>query len=219
MSGFSESVSKFVRLTGIEPLPIQRRMSAFAAENNFPIIGQEVGGFLCVLSHLVNAELVFEMGSGFGYSASWFARGMSDTGTVILTEYDEDELDYARDFFSDAEYDCRFVYENGDALTTASAYGGPFDIVLLDHEKSRYVDGFECVKEKLSPNGVVIADNMMYGPVAFEDVLEGVEDPSRIRDESTKGVIEYLQFVKDHPDFSSTVIPMGNGVSVSVKNQ
>lgn len=217
MSGVPESIGKFVRLVGIKPVPLQQRMAAFADEEQFPIIGPEVGGFLTVLSRLVGAEFVFEMGSGFGYSASWFARGLAPSGMVVLTEYDEAELSYARDFFRDGPFACEFVYEQGDALSVSESYAGPFDIVLLDHEKSRYVDGFEQIKDKLSSNGVVLADNMMEGPVEFGDVLAGLEDESAIQDESTAGVVRYLEHVRDDPEFYSTVLPMGNGVSICVK--
>lgn len=218
MSGVSEAIGKFVRLAGIEPVPVQERMAEFAANEQFPIIGPEVGGLLSVLSRLVGAESVFEMGSGFGYSGSWFARGLVPGGTIVLTEYDADELSYAKDFFSDAEFDCEFVYEQGDALSVSESYDGPFDIVLLDHEKSRYVDGFEAVRDKLTPNGVVLADNMIQGPVEFDDVLAGLEGQSRSTDDATRGVVQYLEHVRDDPGFYSTVIPMGNGVSMSVKS-
>ena len=218
MSGVSEAIGKFVRLAGIEPVSVQERMAAFAAEEQFPIIGPEVGGLLCVVSRLVGAEFVFEMGSGFGYSGSWFARGVVPGGTIVLTEYDADELSYAKDFLSDAEFECEFFYEQGDAVSVSDSYDGPFDIVLLDHEKSRYVDGFEAVREKLSPNGVVLADNMMEGPVEFDDVLAGLEDQTNSTDDATRGVVQYLAHVRDDPAFYSTVIPMGNGVSISVKS-
>ncbi len=217
MSGLPESIGEFVRLVGIEPLPVQRQMAAFADEEQFPIIGPEVGGLLSVLARLVSADCVFEMGSGFGYSASWFARGIVPGGTIVLTEYDEEELAYAQDFFRDAEFECEFKYEQGDAISVSESYDGPFDIVLLDHEKSRYVDGFEQVRQKMTPNGVVLADNMMQGPVEFDDVLRGLEDTPSISDEATSGVVRYLQHVRDDPEFFSTVIPMGNGVTLSVK--
>lgn len=212
-----ESVGSFVRLAGIPENDVQREMASYGAESGFPIIGPEAGGVLRVLTRLVDPTLVFEFGSGFGYSASWFVDGLGPDGRLVLTEYDGSELDQARSFLGDLGVLDRVSFEEGDALEIADRYDGPFDMVLLDHEKTRYVEAFETIRGKVPTGGVVIADNVMAGPISFESVLDGLAGSTRAIDETSRAIVEYLEHTRDDGAFDSVVVPVGNGLSVSVK--
>lgn len=211
-----EPVKRFVRLNGPEPHPVQVEMADYARDNGFPIIGQEVGGLLTLFTGMVAAERVLELGSGFGYSASWFARGLPDDGRLVLTEYDADELEMAREFFDRLGFAHLATFEVGDALEIVDRYDGPFDIVLMDQEKHQYVAGFEAIRDKVPVGGIVVTDNVMHGPVEFEEVLAGVETGGEF-DETTQGVIDYLEHVRGATGFETAVIPLGSGIAVSVK--
>lgn len=218
---FPDPIRRFMAAAGPEPTAIQIEMQDQADAEGFPIIGPEVGGFLQTLSGLVDATTVYEFGSGFGYSASWFLRGMPPEGQIVLTEHDPAELDQARAYFDRAGLSDRATFEGGDALSIIDDYEGPFDIALIDHQKDRYVDGFEAIRDKLAPGGVVLADNMMRGPLDFDDVLAGIEGEADAEafDDSTAGVIEYIEHVRSTQAFSSTVLPIGSGVAISHKRR
>ena len=100
---------------------------------------------LRLLACLTDADTVFAFGSGFGYSASWFLRGGADR--VILTEFDANELDQGRDFMPEAGLADRCVFEEGDAMETIERHDGPFDVVLVDHQKERSADPFHAVRD------------------------------------------------------------------------
>ncbi|WP_435125250.1 O-methyltransferase [Halobaculum sp. D14] len=213
-------VSRFVRAAGPEHTDVQARMAAFADEHDFPSIGAEAGAVLRLLARLTDAETVFEFGSGFGYSASWFLRGGADR--VVLTEFDADELDAGREFLSDAGLADRCVFEHGDAMETVERYGGPFDVVLVDHQKQRYRDAFDAVREKLPVGGVVVADNVMAGPVDFDALLahlEGDADAVDADDEFSRGVADYLDAVRDADGFETAAVPVGEGLAVTTKTE
>ncbi|NIX25114.1 MAG: O-methyltransferase [Actinobacteria bacterium] len=214
-----EATREFLALAGPEPDAAQRAMAEHAEAASFPIIGPTVGGLLAGLASLTDARRVFEFGSGFGYSASWFARGMRDGGEVVLTEHDADELELAPGFLEEqGGYGASFTYERGDAIEIVDRHDGPFDVVLIDHEKDRYVEGLEAARGKLAPGAAVVADNMMRGPMDFEDVLAGLRgEPAP--DPETAGVVEYIEHVRDDPDFDSVVLPVGSGVAVSVRRR
>lgn len=213
-----ETTRRLISLAGPTPDETQRAMEAHAEEASFPIIGATVGGLLAALAQLTAAERVFEFGSGFGYSASWFARGMAEGSEVVLTEVDADELELAREFLDDGGYVPEFHFEHGDAVEVVDGYDGPFDVVLIDHEKHRYVDGFEAVRDKIARGGAIIADNMMRGPLDFEDVLAGLEgEPTP--DKETAGVVAYMERLRDDPGFESVVLPVGSGVALSVRRR
>src|SRR5439155_914317 len=76
--------------------PVEAEMRRYADERDgFPIVGPVVGGLLYQLALILRARRIFEVGSGFGYSAFWFARALPDGGAVTLTEYDPDHLERA----------------------------------------------------------------------------------------------------------------------------
>ncbi|KAA3656252.1 MAG: O-methyltransferase, partial [Calditrichaeota bacterium] len=77
------------------PFPILERLAKEAAESNFPIIGVQTGRLLQHYATIANARRIFEMGSGFGYSALWFAAGMVERGRIICTDFSTEDLQKA----------------------------------------------------------------------------------------------------------------------------
>ncbi|MGM0592263.1 MAG: O-methyltransferase [Halobacteriota archaeon] len=213
-----DDVARFVRAVGPDHDQIQREMAAFADDNGFPIIGPDAGGVLRLLARLTEASSVFEFGSGFGYSAYWFLRGMEESGRVVLTEFDVDELDKGREFFERAGVTSRATFEAGDAVEIVDRYDGPFDVVLIDHQKHRYAEAFEKVREKVRPGGVVVADNVMRGPIDFDALLAHVEgDGLADVDEDTRGVATYLDSVGAAENFETLLLPVGSGICISTR--
>jgi predicted O-methyltransferase YrrM len=77
MSLHEESVAAYLRGLALrDEDPLLAELHALALERNFPIIGPEAGRFLAQLVRLMGARRVFEMGSGFGYSALWLGRAL-----------------------------------------------------------------------------------------------------------------------------------------------
>ena len=213
-----EPSARFARLLGPDTDEIIDEMDEKAEAEGFPTVGPEVGGWLQLLARMVDARRVFEFGSGFGYSAYWFARALPDDGEVVLTEVDEAELDQAREYMARGGFDDVASYELGDAIETIDEYDGSFDVVLVDSEKDRYREAFESVREKVAPGGVVVADNAMTaGPIDFEALSALVEgdEPDGDVNEQTRGVFEYLDAVRGDPDFETGIIPLGEGIAVS----
>ena len=217
----SEDVTRFAHAIGPQPDEVLKEMDEYGAEIGFPTVGPAVGGWLATLCRLVDTERVFEFGSGFGYSAYWFARALPPTGEVVLTEIDEDELDRAREYFDRGDLIERATFEHGDAIDYAREYEGPFDVVLIDNEKHRYGEAFDAIREKVAPGGVVVADNAMTSTsVDFETVLELVEGGTVSKStKSTRGVAAYLERVRADPDFETAAIPLGEGIAVSHRTE
>ena len=144
-----DDVETFAEAVGPRPDDVIREMDDRAAETGFPTVGPAVGGWLQQLVGLVGAERVFEFGSGFGYSAYWFARALPADGEIVLTEIDEDELTDAREYLARGGFDTTARFELGDAIGIVESYDGPFDVVLIDNEKDRYVEALQAVRGKL----------------------------------------------------------------------
>lgn len=217
LPGVTES---FAAAVGPEPDAVIEEMDARAEREGFPTVGPAVGGWLRLLARAVGAERVFEFGSGFGYSAYWLAPALPPDGELVLTEIDEDELDDARTYLERGGYADRATFEHGDAIATVGRYDGPFDLVLFDHEKERYAEAFEAVRGRVPVGGLVCADNAMTaGPIEFDGLRRIVGDGEQAVEttDATRGIAEYLRTVEDDPAFETTLLPLGEGLSVSVR--
>jgi len=214
----SDTMQRYIRATGASHSEIQEEMAAYADEHGFPIIGPDAGAVLRMLARLTDAERVFEFGSGYGYSASWFLAGGAEE--VVLTEIDEAELDMARDFLARAGHTDRATYELGDAVEVVDEYDGPFDVVLIDHDKPRYAKGFDKARPKIPEGGVVVADNMTHGPIDLDELTAYFADDEPLpadASDGTEGVANYVEHVRADPAFESFVLPVGSGICLSTR--
>ncbi|MFB6134328.1 MAG: O-methyltransferase [Halanaeroarchaeum sp.] len=216
----SEQSERFIRLMAPARDDTLEAIEERNLKRGFPMVGPEVGGVLYAVARMVDAERVFEFGSGLGYSAYWFAAALPPEGLVVLTEEDESELDVAREFFERGGMDDRAAFELGDAHDALERYEGPFDVALLDHGKKCYAKAFEAITPKLAPGGVVIADNTMAGGTIdldhLVDVLNG-GDPDV--NAMTAGIAEFLTAVRSDSDFDTVALPIGSGITISVKRR
>ncbi|MFB6136611.1 MAG: FAD-dependent oxidoreductase [Halobacteriaceae archaeon] len=100
------------------------------------------------------------------------------------------------------------------ALESFASYDGPFDVVLVDCDKQSYVDALELAVDELADGALVVADNMLAGPVTPAEVraaLVGEEPPS----DHAAGIASYIERVRDDPAFDTSLLPLGEGIAVS----
>jgi len=215
-----DSVEALAGLISADGDEIIARMDERADRDGFPTVGPEVGGWLELFARMTNAERVFEFGSGFGYSAYWFARGLPDDGEIVLTEIDADELELAREYFADGNVAVQARFEHGDAIDIVDEYDGPFDIVLIDNEKHRYREALQAIEGKLRPGSLVLADNAITaGPIDHEQVVSVLssteQEPIGEITDATEGIATYLEYVRSHEGLQTVLLPLGEGLAVS----
>jgi len=213
-----EVTEQFARTLAPASDAIIDEMDAKADREGFPTVGPAVGGWLRLVARMVDADRVFEFGSGFGYSAYWMAPAVSDDGQIVLTEIDADELEDAREFLDRGGFADLAAFEHGDAIGIVENYDGPFDVVLIDNEKHRYAEAFEAVRAKVPVGGAVVADNMIEaGPLEFADVRALLAGEDIDANETSRGIAAYLKRVGSDPAFETGLLPLGEGVAVSVR--
>ncbi len=215
------SVEALAGLISADGDEIINQMDERAERDGFPTVGPEVGGWLELFARMTNAKRVFEFGSGFGYSAYWFARGLPDDGEIVLTEIDADELELAREYFADGNVAVQAQFEHGDAIDIVDEYDGPFDIVLIDNEKHRYREALQAIEGKLRPGSLVLADNAITaGPIDHEQVVSMLssteQEPISEITDATEGIATYLEYVRSHEQLQTVLLPLGEGLAVSL---
>lgn len=201
-------IAEYIMSANGESPPPLDEMEAYAKENGFPIIGPLVGRVLQQLVLISGAKRIFELGSGYGYSAIWMAMVLPDDGRVICTDGDAENERRAKEYFERSGLQSKIEFRVGDALECFSKESGPFDLILNDIDKEGYPDTIEPVKEKLRPGGIFVTDNLLWSGRVLEDPPEH---------ESTRGVIEFTKRIYNDPDFLTTIIPIRDGIAVAVK--
>ena len=186
--------------------PVVVEMEQLAAERGFPIVGPQVGRLLLTLARSIDAKRVLELGSGFGYSAWWFATAVGPEGRVILKEGSQDNANLARGFLDRAGLANRVEIRVGDGLEIAGEYDGPFDIVFNDIDKRDYPRALPVALERLRPGGLFIADNMLWQGQVLDEAAA---------DASTRGVLELTRALYAAPNLDTTILPIRDGVAIS----
>ncbi|MFB6153213.1 MAG: O-methyltransferase [Halodesulfurarchaeum sp.] len=192
-------------------------MAEHGEARDFPTIGPDAGRALRFLASLVDAKRIFEFGSGFGYSAAWFLGALPPAGEIVLTDYEASNLEEAADFLGRLSHEATVHYEPGDAMETFETFEGPFDVVLIDHDKESYVTALERALPQVRPGGLVIADNMLAGPTTPSAVRAALEERDSDETGATAAIATYIRTVRDHPSLESMMLPLGEGQLVSRK--
>lgn len=189
--------------------PVLLEMEQLAEQNRFPIIGRLCGAFLEVMASMIDAKTVFELGSGYGYSAWWFTRAVGPDGTVWCTDGDANNRTMAKDFLTRAGRWDQVRYHTGYAQDILADTPGEFDIIYNDVDKPQYPETWLQAKDRIRPGGLYLCDNVLwYGRVA-----EG--DGKSL--EQTEAILSHNQLVFADPDFDTFIHPVRDGLLVARK--
>jgi len=189
--------------------PVRTEMEALAEKRRFPIVGPLVGRHLILLTLAIRARRVFELGSGYGYSALHFARAVGEGGEVHCTELDEENVRLAQGFLKRAGVWSRVTYHREEATAALRRMGGTWDIVYNDIDKHGYPETVDLAHARLRPGGLFITDNVLWSG----RVLPGEDDGSK----DTRGVQEFTRRLMAHPGFLTAIDPTRDGVAVALR--
>jgi len=191
--------------------PVLLEMEAEGKERGFPIIGRLVGVTVELLARSVGAKRVFELGSGFGYSAYWFARAVGPSGEVHGTDGDPANEPKALDYLSRAGLAEPIRWHVGDAVTHLGAAPGEFDVVYNDIDKDGYPAAWMAARERIRVGGLYVCDNVLWsGRVAVRDR----DDPRPVY---TQAILEHNRLIAEDDRFISSIVPTRDGVFVALR--
>lgn len=169
------------------------------------VVGPLEGAFLKMMTQLVGAKRVLEIGMFTGYSALCFAEALPEDGTVITCEINEKSAALARRYFAQAACGGKISIRMGPALETMRGLPGPFDLIFIDADKTNYLNYYRRSLDLLAPNGVILIDNVLWSG----DVLQ--QPPP---DESTAAIQELNRTVASDPRVTAVLVTIRDGILV-----
>lgn len=192
------------------PHAVLHALEAWAETHDFPIVGPVVGRYLYQLTRIHKPMRIFELGSGFGYSAYWFAAALRDAGLdgeVVLTDLDPEQIEMARVRLGEAGLDSYCTFCVGDALELLEEDEGAVDLFFVDIEKEDYPRSIDLMLPRLNDEGLIVIDNMLW----YGRPIEGHDDAP------TRGVIEATRRLFEDERLLTTLLPLRDGVAVALK--
>ncbi len=170
-------------------------------------VSAEEGRLLATLVTLSGARRVLEVGTLFGYSGVWMARALGPGGHLDTVELSPLHAEAARGWFARAGLAGRVSVHEGPALEVLPGLDAGYDLAFFDAAKSEYCDYLDHALRLVRPGGLILADNVFWnGRVARDDAA----------DPDVRGIRDYNARIAGDPRLTSTVIPVGDGLSVSV---
>ncbi len=199
-------------LAGVEITdPVLVEMEEHAAKHDFPIVGRATGRYLEMAARSIGARRVMELGSGYGYSAFWFARAVGPDGTVVCTDGDARNAARAEEYLTKAGLWDRVTYRVGDALEGFAKEDGEFDVVYCDVDKQGYPDCWRAARERIRVGGLWLCDNVLWsGHVATgtdRERLPGL----------TAFIREHNRMVAEDDRYVGSIIPIRDGVMSALR--
>lgn len=187
-----------------------------AKQDNVPIMDSLSIHFLMQLIRLHKPKRILEIGTAIGYSALRMHEAYPKT-TIVTIERDDKRVQQAMENFKKQNQQDSIQVIHGDALDELNhlaTINQRFDVIFIDAAKGQYKRFFELSSPLLEENGLIISDNVLFrGYVAHSNQanprLEKIADKIRL----------YNEWLINHPDFTSSIVPIGDGVAISLKKQ
>lgn len=180
----------------------------YAIENHVPIMNSQTKELIISILKIAKPKTILEIGTAIGYSSLCFKKY---TGANITTiELDKDTAEIAKENFK--KYNVEINLINDDAMKALRNINQGFDFVFIDANKSRYLDYFKMASKLLNKGGIIIADNVLFrGEVCNDDIME------KRKNTLVKRLRNFLAYITDLEDFTTSVIPIGDGLTLSVR--
>jgi caffeoyl-CoA O-methyltransferase len=201
-----------LNLVATDDSEVLLEMEQRAKERGFPIIGRLCGRLLEFLARSIGARRVFEMGSGFGYSAYWFSRAVGPDGELHLTDTNPNNETRALDYLGRAGLAGPIHYHVAGALETFAELSGDFDIVYCDIDKGSYPDAWEAARGRVRIGGMFICDNMLWS-----GRVTGETDEPDFGEGWTEAIVATTQAIAADPNYRSVIVPLRDGVVAALR--
>lgn len=208
-----ERIVTFINSLDTENSEILETIEREARASDVPIIRREMQSFLKVLISLQKPASILEVGTAVGFSALLMSEYAPAGCRITTIENYEKRIPIARENFIRAGKEEQITLIEGDAAKVLAQLGGEFDFIFMDAAKGQYIHYLPDVMRLLSEGGCLVSDNVMQDG----DVIESRFAVERRNRTIHARMREYLYELKHREDLVTSILPLGDGVAVSVK--
>ncbi len=196
-----------------EEISYLEELEKYALDTDVPIIRKEMQSFLKTLIMMNKPRQILEVGTAIGFSALLMSEYMPKDAHITTIEKYEKRIPIARDNFKKYGKEEQITLIEGDAAQVLAELSGEYDLIFMDAAKGQYIHFLPDILRLLKDGGVLLSDNVLQDG----DVIESRYAVTR-RNRTIHGRMrEYLYELKNHPQLQTSIIPLGDGITLSVK--
>lgn len=189
------------------------QLEKYSTETNVPIIRPSMQSLLKLLLQMQQPKNILEVGCAIGFSALLMSEyGPKDCHITTIEKY-EKRIPIARENFKKAGREDKITLLEGDAVEILQNLEGSYDFIFMDAAKGQYIHFLPEIMRLLSKGGILISDNVLQDG----EIIESRFAVTRRNRTIHSRMREYLYTLKNHPQLVTSILPVGDGVTISVK--
>lgn len=208
-----ERMVTYIRSLEVPESAVIEAIEQEALRDRVPIIRKEMQSFLKVLLMIKRPMRILEVGAAVGFSSILMSEYMPEGGHITTIENYDKRIPIARANFKRAGKEEQIDLIEGDALEVMHGLEGPYDLIFVDAAKGQYIHYLPEVMRLLGIDGVLVSDNVLQEG----DIIESRFAVERRNRTIHSRMREYLYELKHHDQLLTSIIPLGDGVALSVK--
>lgn len=208
-----ERMVTYIRSLEVPESAVIEAIEQEALRDRVPIIRKEMQSFLKVLLMIKRPMRILEVGAAVGFSSILMSEYMPEGGHITTIENYDKRIPIARANFKRAGKEEQIDLIEGDALEVMHGLEGPYDLIFVDAAKGQYIHYLPEVMRLLGTDGVLLSDNVLQEG----DIIESRFAVERRNRTIHSRMREYLYELKHHDQLQTSIIPLGDGVALSVK--
>ena len=208
-----ERMVTYIRSLEVPESAVIEAIEQEALRDRVPIIRKEMQSFLKVLLMIKRPMRILEVGAAVGFSSILMSEYLPEGGHITTIENYDKRIPIARANFKRAGKEEQIDLIEGDALEVMHGLEGPYDLIFVDAAKGQYIHYLPEVMRLLGTDGVLVSDNVLQEG----DIIESRFAVERRNRTIHSRMREYLYELKHHDQLQTSIIPLGDGVALSVK--
>ena len=165
--------------------------------------GDSVGNFLKFLVQINHCKRILEIGTFTGYSALMMASELPEGGELITCDVNSKTSKIAQNHWNKSPHGGKIKLILGEALNTLGGIGDSFDLIFIDADKNNYYNYFEICKKKLSNNGIMVVDNVLWSGRVLNP-----------EDDQTESIDTFNKKITADKAFWNTIVPIRDGLMI-----
>ena len=210
-----ERMVTYIRSLEVPESAVIEAIEQEALRDRVPIIRKEMQSFLKVLLMIKRPMRILEVGAAVGFSSILMSEYMPEGGHITTIENYDKRIPIARANFKRAGKEEQIDLIEGEALEVMHGLEGPYDLIFVDAAKGQYIHYLPEVMRLLGTDGVLVSDNVLQEG----DIIESRFAVERRNRTIHSRMREYLYELKHHDQLQTSIIPLGDGVALSVKRR